>query len=88
MASRHTSGPWNLFEGRTWNHVEQDSTGVSICSLPKTEAGLANARLIASAPELLEALQALIDMSDSEGLICGPRLIDNARAAVAKATGQ
>lgn len=41
----------------------------------------------AAVPELLAALLALVEMSDSEGLICGPRLINDARAAIDKATG-
>jgi hypothetical protein len=51
--------------------------------------GQANARLIAAAPDLLEALQ---DLMDREGLMCSctncDRARDPARAAIAKALGE
>ena len=51
-----------------------------------TAAMLANARLLAAAPELLEALQSVLDNClDSEGL-CAAHA--KARAAIAKATGE
>jgi hypothetical protein len=42
----------------------------------------ANARLIAAAPDLLEALQAMLSVGQPEGLA------EKARAAIAKAEGQ
>lgn len=50
-------------------------------------AAAAKRRAQEAGPELLAALRSLVEMSDSEGLICGPRLIEDARAAIAKATG-
>ena len=55
-----------------------------------TEERDANARLIAAAPELLEALEAIIDAADRDlgdpaGMPGGP--IYKARAAIAKARG-
>jgi hypothetical protein len=52
------------------------------CNLIKA----ANARLIAAAPELLEALQKLIKLSDM--LIGKSDVIDEAKSVVFKATGE
>jgi hypothetical protein len=43
---------------------------------------MANARLIAAAPDLLNALKVLADAAESLGIPC-----DAARASIAKATG-
>jgi hypothetical protein len=49
----------------------------------------ANARLIAAAPELLQALKAIVRHADSDqGRRVTHEDIDLARAAIAKATGQ
>lgn len=54
---------------------------------PRWTEGLANARLIAAAPELLEALQEIANDPDSfEVLTQWQR--DQVRAAIAKATGE
>lgn len=52
----------------------------------RAEEMKANARLIAAAPDLLEALQSILD----DGLHCDvvPHLHAKARAAIAKATGE
>jgi hypothetical protein len=49
---------------------------------PNTEQSAANARLIAAAPELLNALKVLADVAERKGIPC-----DAAHAAIAKATG-
>ena len=83
--SAHTPGPWT-----TYNHSECCRVYAGhhfICIVDKHDnetdnnVVLANAHLIAAAPELLAALQHLMryDFGDSEGAI-------KARAAIAKAT--
>jgi hypothetical protein len=58
--SAHTPGPWDFVTGRTLHHVETQidnpaGAGIPVCSVPlKREA---DARLIAAAPYLLEALR-------------------------------
>lgn len=53
--TKWTPGPWN---GRDIKVSDQDAAGISICfTYPPREEYRANARLIAAAPELYEALQ-------------------------------
>lgn len=54
------------------------------------DQALANARLIASAPDLLEALRALVDLQEANEASETKALDfwDHARAAIAKATGE
>ena len=48
----------------------------------------ANARLIAAAPELYEALDQILDDMGNDGLSCCQAAKDQARAALAKARGE
>jgi hypothetical protein len=98
--TKHTPGPWRYHLGRGANprfHI-QDVGGYQIASTTElvrhkqaheeNEAREANARLIAAAPELLEALTALLEASETidayEDLLSEPER--KARAAIAKAT--
>lgn len=96
MTTQHTPGPWRI--------GHQDHTQTKIFGAHRTEAShiastpfgtiedASNARLIAAAPELLAALEAVI--AESRRVI-HPDSADNrlysidviARAAIAKATG-
>ena len=85
--AKHTPGPWQ------WTQhfdptisIYKDGFG-QIARLYDSSAGTgkANARLIAAAPDLLDALQSIIEDIDSEfGTDCD---YNKARAAIAKATG-
>lgn len=78
--SEHTPGPWKI--GRNIIGV-RDETGFKrhiAAVLWDDEQGKADARLIAAAPDLLEALRALLWKPD------GWVEQENARAAIAKAT--
>jgi hypothetical protein len=87
--SKHTPGPWasESFEQVAGNGVfygglivgDDGETVVAQCVMAH------NARLIAAAPDLLEALKAIL----SDGLHCDvvPHLHEKARAAIAKAEG-
>ena len=97
--SKHTLGPWKVRKhwsdsgcyevyptrGKSprigqWAAIAEIVDGAS-----KGESVRANALLIAAAPDLLTALQALLsDVGDANSML-GARM---ARAAIAKATGQ
>ena len=100
--SEHTPGPWFVFtnghcvggpvegaEAITFSGGVATTAGVAMCGMARRSASeaAANARLIAAAPEMLAALQALRDpgrMEDSQWWIEACRAAD---AAIAKATG-
>ena len=92
MNTKHTPGPWRAKEGNVadFHCIEQIDlngervTDITYLTLRKGEEGRANARLVASAPELLLALIELRDWySEHTGL---PAV--SANAAIAKATGE
>src|SRR4051812_37585185 len=78
----HTPGPW-LAEADDSSVFDSEGREVADClTFPFAgEEAEANARLIAAAPELYEALKALIVLSDSAAW-------DKAFAALAKAEGR
>ena len=93
MEAKHTPGTWELVIARTMVHLH-GAAGYFGISLPwKTEQDKANARLIAAAPELLEALETLLqdarpvsweDNDDPEQVEAWKK----AQAAISKARGQ
>ena len=103
--SAHTPGPWYV-DPQGWNashsfyirgsdkNGEQLSWGKgAVARLPRSTVmpSEANARLIAAAPDLLAALQAIIKSlsdHDDKGMIEHAQQMINARAAIAKAEGQ
>ena len=106
METKHTPKPWIVVDVRdaknnpcgysVWHGKEQkyidDPAGKKICQTPDgtTKENLANARLIAAAPELLEALKKLL--IEWEFCIDHDRdhmpIADFARKAIRKATGE
>ena len=84
MSAQHTPGPWS-YNGATDIHAGE-SSGFTICEIypsdSKTRMGKANARLIAASPELLEALDGILAITDRDHVAW-----DKARAAIAKAKG-
>ncbi|MDH0851826.1 hypothetical protein N5D66_28090 [Delftia tsuruhatensis] len=98
MQDKHTPGPWEAMG--TWvrspmHQPEGLPRGVQIAEcrdgyfLPHTPEAKANARLIAAAPELLEALAETLAFCEANtfGGDDTAALIAKARAAVTKATG-
>jgi len=82
--SEHTKGPWETRwseRGQYWfiDYPQQEGSA----TLTKLDCDEADARLIAAAPELLEALKDAIEIIEGTGLDASPQ-----RAAITKATGQ
>jgi len=93
MKIKHTPGPWTLSEKRPEVVISNvgdyvADCGVSMIISPANQA--ANARLIAAAPLLLSALEALVKesgktMADLDPDISGHRSLLAAFAAIARA---
>ena len=94
--SAHTPGPWLVQAGDEWadgivtleGHNENGTPmywTVASYNRRRDEAD-ANARLIASAPDLLEALRVVVAAWDNGDWLSVP--IRAARAAIVKATGE
>ena len=103
--SKHTPGPWTYDQGQyaDWGCVKDASgflvaksvvpygTDQNACRRERIDPCEANARLIAAAPDLLEALETLESMPDERSIhdISNEELAawEKARAAIAKAKG-
>ena len=95
-----TPGPWIRDRESGFDCDVRAANGRKIASVnvqnqPKSKEGWAlrkkeneaNARLIASAPELLEALEEIVSAADGDGWSHLDADLRKARAAIAKATG-
>ena len=85
MTTQHTPGPWELrrsVRGYWFIDHEQGGEGYTLTKLDCNEA---DARLIAAAPDLLAALEELLNALPSA---TSHPAIKAARAAIAKATGE
>lgn len=92
MNANHTPGPWSIRDDDEDGVVSIVGNSKIVLALVRTatvEPGDANARLIAAAPELLEALEPFgaIDLIESRLPAEFAMLVLRARAAIAKATG-
>ena len=94
METKHTPGPWILkyvaHSKRGAVRIVDKATHGRICEVQAARQdmeGAPNARLIAAAPELLEALQEIVAAADGEGWSQLDAGFTKARAAVAKALG-
>jgi hypothetical protein len=88
--SKHTPGPWvvNGFGG-DFREITRTSKGVAISVTSEKGGDIANARLIAAAPDLLEALKGELaaSRSDCNDRKCGACSRCHSYAAIAKAEG-
>ena len=85
----HTPGPWFVKESVVTQQLMIRGDGGNVCGVYLTSKGermpqQGNARLIAAAPELLEACKQALDALKHEDTI----EVDLLRAAIGKAEGQ
>jgi hypothetical protein len=83
-------GPWHTLDTDRGIYIIGPSSSLLAIVQPyhsNVVQNEANARLIASAPDLLEALQSLV-ANLAEGDFISETRIDAARAAITKATGE
>jgi len=94
--SKHTPGPWNytMDKDRGWDfkltadHGKTEIvSGCGCCDSPWVSCE-ADARLIAAAPELLEALELIVSFIDAGQGTWTIEDQNKARAAIAKAKGE
>lgn len=99
-AAKHTPGPWMVSPEHP-TIIRRDYRPISDCGeligsasghtksgfFPSEDEAVANARLIAAAPDLLEALQAIFAAMHPDIPGAPGSAIEKARAAIAKATG-
>ncbi len=85
MTNAHTPGPWATGEdGDIFAHQGRHC----VAEMPFTFDREANARLIASAPDLLRVLTMYLNVDDDgDGFICAEAM-DDVRAVIARATGE
>lgn len=91
MSAKHTPGPWRYVRGNgsptTGQHMIAGAKPGYLAEVRDCGSGNveANARLIAAAPELLEALQLVVDTAENGGWPSAVLVIT--KAAIAKAKG-
>ena len=94
---KHTPGPWRIGTAppngeQTIGTIRGMMVAVATTGVGMEEETLANASLIAAAPEMLEALQSLVNQFLQRGVFTDPEHPDRialalAESAIAKATG-
>lgn len=91
--SKHTPGPWEIEEESEGHSITNRAfTGDEWCIAEvygKTDTSIANANLIAAAPDLLEALLGVERLCAASGYIgVNGQYLKIVRAAIAKARGE
>ncbi len=91
--AKHTAGPWH-FDRRPDSSVEiQDTNAIPVAVMTRRFQRNANARLIAAAPDLLEALEEVTALAYRLAMASPTlnpevdRIIPNAQSAIARAKG-
>lgn len=80
---KHTPGPWVVCNMDAWCCVEHTEWGTTVAEIGENDdLGLADARLIAAAPDLLEACRDALGVIEATGRT---DIYDKMFAAIAKA---
>jgi len=87
MTHTHTPGPWSQ-SGCEIYAGEIPITGIIDFTWDRMVENQANLNLISAAPDILEALQMLLPQEPREADSYDRAMWENARAAIAKATGK
>jgi hypothetical protein len=87
---KHTPGPWTFDKDDLGIWINSPAYPQPIAKMGKSTVfpTEANARLIAAAPDLLEALRFCVQNDGGECLGDHPAKLAQARAAIRKATGE
>lgn len=90
--SKHTPGPWTQAPLSPVDILAADDTMIAMAreglnGISRDQA-IANARLIAAAPELLKALQMIEEVASGRVPLVNNWVASVARAAIAKANGE
>jgi hypothetical protein len=87
--SEHTPGPWKSSDRFPGVVLDGGNPPRQVASASGNDADerIANARLIAAAPDLLHALQVVAAQIDDIDDLCNAEACKAVRAAIAKATG-
>jgi len=86
METNHTQGKWSIFQQDEDIHIENECSSEAIATLVgwnNDKVGLSNAKLIASAPEILEMLQEVVNRLKGNGF---PSLQSQIEELIKKAT--
>lgn len=88
MKTKHTKGEWMIDSANlTTVYSDDNGSNVADCNTQRPiEENVCNAKLIAAAPELLEALQNLLAWANIKEGSPSQHLADAANAAIKKAT--
>jgi hypothetical protein len=95
MKTQHTPGPWHrdateqTFHTKGLNLRAPDGSSIAALFGSKSDECIANANLIAAAPDLLEALEYLLPIAEKNvETSFGKDAIRIARSTIAKAKGE
>lgn len=87
--SKHTPAPWTV-NPKAKTNIRHGSLTIANCSSThdgsRGEEEIANAKLIAAAPELLEALEAMKDYCKYHKISLGSGIVQKVDEAIKKAT--